>query len=123
MHDHRVCDLTELTGRWWDWEVDHWDAAGFRLIADNDLTYHHCAEISFTDVAWVAVTTMFSHPVFRRPTAAERAFAQQFHGEDDGYTVFAWDAETASATVPMMVVARGVHVVERLVIHMPRDGA
>jgi hypothetical protein len=121
-HDHRVRDLTELTGRWWDWQVDHWDASSVRLIADNDLTYHHRAEISFTDVAWVAVADMFSHPVFRQPTPTERVFARQIHGENADYAIFAWDAETAAATVPMMVIARSVHVVERTVIHVPHNG-
>lgn len=110
---------TALNGRWWDWEVAHWGAATFRLIADNDLTYHHSAEISFTDVAWVAVANMFSHPAFRQPTEAEQAFARQFHGDDEGSTVFAWDAEVAFATVPMTIIARQVHVIERLVIHKP----
>lgn len=114
-----VRSLTELTGRWWDWEVPGWDAAAFRLIADNDLTYHHSAEISFADVVWVAVTGMFSHPVFRQPTEAEQAFAGRFDGGEVGYTVFVWKTEVASATVPMTVIARGVHLVERLVIREP----
>jgi hypothetical protein len=47
--DRRMQELTELTGRWWDWQVDRWDASAFRLIADNDLTYHHSVEVTFTD--------------------------------------------------------------------------
>jgi hypothetical protein len=46
-HDSQVTDLTTLTGRWWDWEVSRWDAAGPTLVADNDLTYHWNVEVSF----------------------------------------------------------------------------
>jgi hypothetical protein len=36
---------------------------------------------------------------------------------DDGYHVFIWDAETASGTVAMMVVAGEVRVDEALIRH------
>ncbi|SDT57187.1 hypothetical protein [Actinoplanes derwentensis] len=106
-------ELERLTGRWWDWEVRRWDAAGLLLIADNDLTYHHAVEVTFTDVAWVACTDLFHHPVFRPPTAGEREFAREVAPEDE-YTLFTWDAETATGAVPMMVVAQGVQVREDL---------
>jgi len=111
-----VQQLTDLTGRWWDWQIDLWNASVFRLVADNDLTYHHCVEVTFTDAAWVGCADMFQHPAFRSPTPAEREFARQVTA-DDGYQVFAWDAETAAGTVPMMVIARSVRVIEGLVSH------
>jgi hypothetical protein len=108
-------ELTGLTGRWWDWEMARWDVTGLRLIADNDLTYHHAVEVRFGEVAWVSVADMFSHPVFRQPTAAEKELAWQASGEP--HRIFTWDAETAAGTVPMMVVARSVEVVEGHVPH------
>ena len=104
-----------LTGRWWDWEVRRWDASALCLIADNDLSYHHSVEVTFTDVVWTACADMFHHPAFRPATAAESEFARQVI--DTGYRVFTWDAETAMATVPMMVIAGTVHVTEELVRH------
>ena len=109
-------DLLELTGRWWDWQVELWDGSAFRLIADNDLTYHHSVEVTFTDVVWVASADLFHHPVFRPPTPAERGLARQVTTEVE-YRVFAWDAETATGTVPMMVVAHALQVVEGIVRH------
>lgn len=38
-------DLEDLNRRWWDWQADRWDGSGLRLIADNDLTYHHSVEV------------------------------------------------------------------------------
>lgn len=108
-------ELTELTGRWWDWQVDRWDASAFRLIADNDLTYHHSVEVTFTDVVWVSSADLFHHPVFRPPTATEREFARRVI--DAGHHLFAWDAETASGTVPMMIIAGDVQVAEGIVRH------
>jgi hypothetical protein len=54
--------------------VDRWDASVVRLIADNDLTYHHNVEVTFTEVAWVSSADLFHHPVFRQPPPAERDF-------------------------------------------------
>jgi hypothetical protein len=76
-HDSQVADLTTLTGRWWDWEVSRWDAAGLTLVADNDLTYHWSVEVSFVGVTWVAIADSFSHPVFRQPTGAELDLVRQ----------------------------------------------
>jgi hypothetical protein len=50
-HHPPVHELIDLTGRRWDWQVDFWDSSTRRLIADNDLTYHHSVEVSFTGVA------------------------------------------------------------------------
>ncbi|XVU29061.1 hypothetical protein ACQPZJ_18950 [Actinoplanes sp. CA-054009] len=108
--------LTSLNGRWWDWQVDQWDTSVLRLIADNDLTYHHSAEVTFTEVVWASCADLFHHPVFRAPTEAEQTFARQVVN-GDGYQVFAWDAETAVAKVPMMIVAQSVRVVEGIVLH------
>lgn len=105
-----------LNGRWWDWQVDRWDASGLRLIADNDLTYHHSVEVTFTDVVWVSCTDLFHHPAFRPATASEIAFARKITiGE--GYRMYTWDAETATGTGPMMVLAQSVLVVEKFVRH------
>jgi hypothetical protein len=111
-----VDDLLRMSGRWWDWQVDRWDASVFRLIADNDLTYHHSAEVTFTDVWWVSAADLFHHPVFRPPTRAEHEFAHRA-AAGEACSVFTWDAETAGGTVAMMVVAGSVRVVEGLVRH------
>ena len=109
-------DLMDLTGRWWDRRVDLWDSSTLRLIADNDLTYHHSVEVSFTDVAWVATADTFHHPTFRPATPAEQDFAHQgFNGA--GYQPYTWDAETSAGTAPMMIIAPSVPIVECLVRH------
>nr|BFE60781.1 hypothetical protein GCM10020063_053070 [Dactylosporangium thailandense] len=69
-----------------------------------------------SDVVWVASTATFHHPVFRSPTADEQAFARAVIN-DDSYQVFTWDAETASGTVAMMIVAGEVRVDEALIQH------
>jgi hypothetical protein len=58
--------LASLTDRWWDWRVDKWDSATLRLIADNDLTYHHAVEVAFANPAYVACPAEFSHPRFAK---------------------------------------------------------
>jgi hypothetical protein len=77
---------------------------------------HHSVEITFTTVVWVSSADLFHHPIFRVPTPAEREFARQV-ATDKGHHLFAWDAETAIGTVPMMVVAHAVEVVEGIVRH------
>ncbi|MEV4134094.1 hypothetical protein AB0J72_18225 [Dactylosporangium sp. NPDC049742] len=112
-----VRELMDLTGRWWDWRVDLWDSSTLRLVADNDLTYHHSVEVSFIDVAWAATADTFHHPTFRPATPAEHEFAQQVINEA-GHELYAWDAETSAGTVPMMIVAQSVRIVEGLVRHV-----
>ncbi|GAA2887589.1 hypothetical protein Acy02nite_82430 [Actinoplanes cyaneus] len=109
-------DLVTLNGQWWDWQVDRWDVSEFRLIADNDLTYHHSVAVTFTDVAWVSCADLFHHPVFRSPRIPETEFMRQVATEDEHH-VYAWDAETATGIVPMMVVARSARIVEQVVHH------
>jgi hypothetical protein len=109
-------ELIDLTGRYWDWRVELWDSSTLRLIADNDLTYHHNIEVSFNDVAWAATADLFHHPTFRPATPAELDFARQITTEA-GYNTYAWDAETSAGTVPMMIIAVSVLVVEGLVLH------
>jgi hypothetical protein len=106
----------ELTGRYWDWRVELWSSSTLRLIADNDLTYHHNVEVSFTDVAWAATADLFHHPTFRPATPAEIEFGRQVINEA-GYEIYAWDAETSAGTAPMMIIATSVRVVEGLVRH------
>ncbi|GAB7044532.1 MULTISPECIES: hypothetical protein [Catenuloplanes] len=113
-------DLEELSHRWWDWQVAGWDAAGLRLVADNDLTYHHSVEVTFVDVAWAACADLFHHPVFRPATPAEREFARQVTA-DETHHVFAWDAETAAGTVTMMVVAQSVRIAADFVRRPDQD--
>ena len=106
-----MLELTDLTGRWWEWRVDPWDSSTLRLIANNDLTYHHCVEVSFTDVAWVAIADTFHHPAFRLAAPAERGFTRQVIN-DAGYELYTWDAETSSGAVPMMIISRSVRIIE-----------
>ena len=106
----------DLTGRWWDWRVELWDSSTLRLVADNDLTYHHSVDVSFTDVVWVASADTFHHPTFRAATSAERVFVRQVIN-DAGYEIYAWDAETSAGTVPTMVVAQAIRIVESLIRH------
>ena len=109
-------DLEELNRRWWDWQADRWDGSGLRLIADNDLTYHHSVEVTFTDVVWVACADLFHHPVFRPATPSENEFARQVT-VDEAHHLFTWDAETATGTVAMLVVAESVQIAEEVVRH------
>lgn len=105
-----------LNGRWWDWQVDRWDVSGLRLIADNDLTYHHSVEVTFTDVVWASCSDLFHHPGFRPPTAPEAQFMRQVT-TGDGHRLYTWDAETAAGTVAMIVVAQNAATTEKLVQH------
>jgi hypothetical protein len=75
-HHPLVYELTDLTGRWWDWRVGLWDSSTLRFIADNDLTHHHSVEVSFTDVAWVATADTCTKPTFRPATPGEHDFAR-----------------------------------------------
>jgi hypothetical protein len=109
-------ELTDLTGRWRDWQVDPWDSSTLRLIADNDLTYHHSVEVSFTEVARVAIADTFHHPAFRPATPAEHDFARQVIN-DAGYELYAWDAETSTGAAPMMIISRSIRIAEGLVRH------
>ncbi|MBL7259188.1 hypothetical protein [Paractinoplanes lichenicola] len=111
-----MASLTDLTGQWWDWEVRRWDAASLQLIADNDLTYHHSVEVTFTDVVWVACADTFHHPVFRPPTATELDFARQ--AGNTAHRVFTWDAETSTGAAPMMIVAGTAQITEG---HFPHN--
>lgn len=108
-------ELINLTGRWWGWRVGLWDSSTLRLIADNDLTYHHSVEVLFTDVAWVAIADTFYDPAFR-PATSEQDFARQVIN-DEGYELHAWDAETSTGTVPMVIVSQSVRIVEGHVRH------
>jgi hypothetical protein len=111
-----VRDLVTLNGQWWDWQVDRWDVSGLHLIADNDLTYHHSVEVTFADVFWASCSDLFHHPVFRPPTAPELEFMSQVT-TGDSHRLYTWDAETATGTVGMMVVAQGAAIMEKLVHH------
>lgn len=113
-HYRWMHELLTLNDRWWDWQVERWDVTGLRLIADNDLTYHHSVEVTFTDVAWVSCADLFHHPVFRSPTAHEIDFMRQVASVDEHH-LYTWDAETATGAVPMMIVARSARIMEQLV--------
>ncbi|MGJ5752827.1 hypothetical protein FB563_0935 [Streptomyces puniciscabiei] len=60
-------------GSWWDWEVIVWDGGQLRPAAGYDLTRHHGLEVVFTAPALVSCPPAFQDPVFREPTAEERA--------------------------------------------------
>jgi hypothetical protein len=108
--------LQELTGRWWDWMVQSWDGWRLRLVADNDLTYHHLVEVDFLDAAYVRVPLrVFSHPMFRAATPDEVSEAQPFMSEDETMRVFAWDTDEPG--IRGLVVAEDVVIREGLVVH------
>ncbi|MEU8661618.1 hypothetical protein, partial [Actinoplanes philippinensis] len=70
----------------------------------------------FTADALLTAVDLFHHPMFRLPTAPEEQFLRQVTiGE--GHRLYTWDAETATGTVSMMVVAQSVTIVKRLVPH------
>ncbi|MEU2505833.1 hypothetical protein ABZ621_14100 [Streptomyces sp. NPDC007863] len=60
-------------GSWWNREVRRFDGSRLTLAAGCDLTYHHGPEAEPTDVLHVRCPTAFTDPVFREPTAEERA--------------------------------------------------
>lgn len=112
-------ELQELNGRWWDWQVEKWDAAEFRLVANNDLTYHHAVAVSFVNARYVACPLEFSHPSFRAPTGEETERVRRaLDGDIDDLTVFAWDLEDVEGPGKVCVVAAaGVTVDQKLVKH------
>ena len=111
--------LQDLNDQWWDWVVQSWDGWCLRLIADNDLTYHHAVEVDFLNVAYVRLPmTVFSHPRFRAPTPEELTEVTPFMHDEDAMRVFAWD--TDEAEVRCLVVAEKIAVRRGLVpTHSP----
>jgi hypothetical protein len=110
-------DLERLNGRWADWEVETWDLRALRVIADNNLTYHHEVEVSFLAAEYVACPSSFSHPVFRDATAEEIDRVRRLNGGLGSLTVFVWDLDDDPVAGPCVVAAQVVSIVERHVRH------
>ncbi|MFD7881832.1 hypothetical protein ACFV3N_05280 [Streptomyces bauhiniae] len=97
-------------GSWWDWEVLGWDAGRLRLAAGHDLTYHHGLEVHFLSPALVSCPFAFQDPVFRPPTAEERARLTRSLGEDPPVIV-AFEADGGgSEPVSCLIAAEGVEI-------------
>jgi hypothetical protein len=107
-------ELLALNDRFWDWEVRSWDAQTLTLIADNDLTYHHAAEVAFHEVQYLRIVDEFSHPRFRQPTVEEASSVEAILGRltaaDRPRSVWSWDAETVGGSGSFLVVASRVAV-------------
>jgi hypothetical protein len=52
-------------------------AETFRLIAGDDLTYHHSVEVVFEEAMYLACPAEFSHPVFRSASSEETLRVQE----------------------------------------------
>lgn len=113
---HVTQPLLDLNDRWWDWQVASWDGESLRLIADNDLTYHHSVEVLFEETAYVKLPAQFSHPVFRAPTASERELVRQAVGDLPALIV-AWDIDAEGPGRACLVGAASVSFAEELVLH------
>ena len=108
--------MVDLNDKWWDWRVEGWNGSTFRLVAGNDLTYHHLAAVEFHDAAFVACPSEFSHPRFREATGLERDAVWALLGGDRSAVVFAWDVD-GEAGQTCLVAAASVSVHEGLVLH------
>ncbi|MEU2545616.1 hypothetical protein ABZ618_09275 [Streptomyces roseolus] len=69
-------------GPWDAWELRRFDGSRLTLVAGHDLTYHHGLEVELVDVSYVRCPTGFMDPVFREPTAGERAEVLRIVGEE-----------------------------------------
>jgi hypothetical protein len=97
--------------------IDGWDGWTLRLIADNDLTYHHAVEVSFRAVEFVCSPRTFSRPVFREPTSDEIERAVRVLDAELGEAqVFAWEIDSDPPET-CMIVAEAVEIVEGPVQH------
>ncbi|MFF0386750.1 hypothetical protein [Streptomyces sp. NPDC004286] len=97
-------------GSWWDWEVIGWDAGRLRLAAGYDLTHHHGLEVDFVSPALVSCPFAFQDPVFRPPTAEERARLARSLGEDPPLVV-AFEADGGGREpVSCLIAAEAVEI-------------
>jgi hypothetical protein len=100
--------MVELpVGSWWSWEIVSFDGSSLTLAAGADLTYHHELELSFVDVAYLSVPTVFEHPVFREPADDEIGRVHAYVGEVPPVVV-AFDVEANAGGVeylPCMIAA------------------
>lgn len=106
----------------WDWEIREFDGSRLRLVADNDLTYHHALEVVFTDLDYLACPSQFTNPVFREPTRAERDLVRQYCGEFPPVIV-AFDVDPNfgwAERLPCLIAADSIEVVPGLVHRSPR---
>ncbi|MFI8366941.1 hypothetical protein [Streptomyces sp. NPDC085466] len=91
-------------GSWWDWELRRFDGSRLTLVAGYDLTYHHGLEVELTDVRYLRCPTAFMDPVFREPTAVERAEVVRSTGEEPP-VLLAFDADGGGAAPVACLVA------------------
>lgn len=108
--------LLDLNNRWSDWQVASWDGESLRLIADNDLTYHHSVEVVFEETAYVMLPAQFYHPCFRPPTAHEEGLVREAVGHVPELIV-AWDTDAEGHGRVCLVGASSASFVEELVLH------
>lgn len=116
---HCRVSLDDVSDRWADWMLHCADAWNVTLIAGNDLTYHHEAEVHFAGVIFMSLASEFNWAVFREPSASE---LEHYHAlgvlDLDGESqVFACEAETANGRGTFLIVAESVRVNIGLVSH------
>jgi len=110
--------VAQLSNRWSDWRVESYDGWALRLVADNDLTYHHAVEVLFEGVTYISLPSEFSHPVFRDPTAAEtEVIRSALYGDLDGVTIYAWDIDAELPGRSCLLAAHTVTVTEEMKAH------
>ncbi|GAA2793797.1 hypothetical protein GCM10010441_18790 [Kitasatospora paracochleata] len=114
-----VVELPE--GSWWDWDVVSWDPGRLRLGAGHDLTYAHGLELVFAAPLLVCCPGFFQDPVFREPTAEERARVIRQLGAAPAVLV-AFEAD-AGGTGPVtgLIAAGGLDVVPGTVYRYWRE--
>ncbi|MEU3607002.1 hypothetical protein AB0E83_16350 [Streptomyces sp. NPDC035033] len=99
-------------GSWWDWEVRRFDGSRLTLVAGYDLTYHHGLEVELADVSYVRCPTAFTDPVFREPTAGERAEVLRIVGEEPP-VLLAFEADGGGTAPVSCLIAAGGRAVRR----------
>ncbi|MGW7820885.1 hypothetical protein ACWGLF_22760, partial [Streptomyces puniciscabiei] len=98
-----------------DWEVIVWDGGRLRPAAGYDLTYHHGLEVVFTAPGLVSCPSAFQDPVFREPTAGERARLRRTLGGTPPVVV-AFEADGGGPEpVSCLIAAEGLDILPGLV--------
>lgn len=98
-------------GCWSDWGVLEWFGGTLKLAAGFDLDLHHSLELHFTEASFVVCPSRFDEPVFREPTAGERALAP------GAPLLTAFDHSGGTG----LIAARKLRVVEGIVYRYWRD--
>ncbi|MFD8014537.1 hypothetical protein [Streptomyces sp. NPDC058955] len=99
-------------GPWDAWELRRYDGSRLTLAAGYDLTYHHGLEVELTDVLYVRCPTAFMDPVFRAPTAEERAEVVRSTGEEPP-VLLAFEADGGGAAPVTCLLAAEAWAVRR----------